>query len=189
MSEHTTTAEDTLMPDAAAGLAGSVPVPPDEVTGPSGAEPSPEALPDSAPRPSGPSVTPFLMFEGDAGAAMDAYRAAFAEHLPVTELRRDLFDDSTPRGAQWAGKVLHGELEIAGQRLRFFDSPTPHGFSFTPAISLFVELPDPGTVDAIHDALLAGGGSDLMAPGDHGFARRFTWVADRFGVTWQLSAA
>lgn len=183
------TAEDTLTPDAAEGLAGSAPVPPDEVTGPAGAEPSPEALADTAPRPSGPSVTPFLMFQGDAGAAMDAYLAAFAEHLPVTEVRRDLFDDSTPRGAEWAGKVSHGELEIAGQRLRFFDSFTPHGFTFTPAISLFVELPDPVSVDAIHDVLLSGGGADLMAPADYGFSRRFTWVADRFGVTWQLNAA
>ncbi|MDO5634156.1 MAG: VOC family protein [Micrococcus sp.] len=151
----------------------------------------PEAAPerDSLPQPSGASVTPFLMFEGDAGAAMDAYRTAFIEHLPVTEIRRDLFDDSTPRGADWAGKVLHGELEIAGQRLRFFDSFTSHDFSFTPAISLFVELPEAGTVDAIHDALLADGGADLMPPGDYGFSQRFTWLADRFGVTWQLNAA
>ena len=87
------------------------------------------------------------------------------------------------------GKVLHGELEIAGQRLRFFDSFTPHGFTFTPAISLFVELPDATAVDAIHDALLAGGGRDCMPPDDYGFSRRFAWVGDRFGVTWQLNAA
>ena len=86
-------------------------------------------------------------------------------------------------------QVLHGELEIAGQRLRFFDSFTPHGFTFTPAISLFVELPDATAVDAIHDALLAGGGRDCMPPDDYGFSRRFAWVGDRFGVTWQLNAA
>ncbi|QZY84368.1 VOC family protein [Micrococcus luteus] len=156
---------------------------------PTGTSPAPEALEDPLPHPSDPSVTPFLLFEGDAGAAMDAYLTAFVEHLPVTEVRRDLFDDSSPRGAEWAGKVLHGELEIAGQRLRFFDSFTPHGFTFTPAISLFVELPDATAVDAIHDALLAGGGRDHMPPDDYGFSRRFAWVGDRFGVTWQLNAA
>ena len=164
--------------------------PPEDVgTAPAGTSPAPEALEDSLPHPSDPSVTPFLLFEGDAGAAMDAYLTAFVEYLPVTEVRRDLFDDSSPRGAAWAGKVLHGELEIAGQRLRFFDSFTPHGFSFTPAISLFVELPDATAVDAIHDALLAGGGRDYMPPDDYGFSRRFAWVGDRFGVTWQLNAA
>ncbi|MCD0172973.1 VOC family protein [Micrococcus luteus KDCGSN] len=164
--------------------------PPEDVgTAPTGTSPAPEALEDSLPHPSDPSVTPFLLFEGDAGAAMDAYLTAFVEHLPVTEVRRDLFDDSSPRGAEWAGKVLHGELEIAGQRLRFFDSFTPHGFTFTPAISLFVELPDATAVDAVHDALLAGGGRDYMPPDDYGFSRRFAWVGDRFGVTWQLNAA
>ena len=156
---------------------------------PTGTAPAPEALEESMPHPSDPSVTPFLMFEGDAGAAMDAYLSVFVEHLPVTEVRRDLFDDSSPRGAEWAGKVLHGELEVAGQRLRFFDSFTSHGFTFTPAISLFVELPDPTAVDAVHDALIAGGGQDYMPPGDYGFSRRFAWVGDRFGVTWQLNAA
>lgn len=166
------------------------PVPPEDAgVDPVAPGPAPEALGESLPRPSEPSVTPFLMFEGDAGAAMDAYLSAFVEHLPVTEVRRDLFDDSTPRGAEWVGKVLHGELDVAGQRLRFFDSFTSHGFTFTPAVSLFVELPDAVAVDAIHDALIAGGGQDLMPPGDYGFSQRFTWVGDRFGVTWQLNAA
>lgn len=163
--------------------------PEDGGTAPTGTSPAPEALEDSLPHPSDPSVTPFLLFEGDAGAAMDAYLTAFVEYLPVTEVRRDLFDDSSPRGAEWAGKVLRGELEIAGQRLRFFDSFTPHGFTFTPAISLFVELPDATAVDAVHDALLAGGGWDYMPPDDYGFSSRFAWVGDRFGVTWQLNAA
>ena len=37
--------------------------------------------------------------------------------------------------------------------------------------------------------LLAGGGRDYMPPDDYGFSRRFAWVGDRFGVTWQLNAA
>ena len=136
-----------------------------------------------------PSLTPFLMFEGEAGAAMDACITAFEGVVPGREVRRDLIDASTPRGAEWEGKVLHGELEIAGQRLRFFDSFAPHEFTFTPAISLFVELTSPEAVDAVHDALLSGGGRDFMPPGDYGFSRRFAWVGDRFGVTWQLNAA
>ena len=47
--------------------------PEDGGTAPTGTSPAPEALEDALPHPSDPSVTPFLLFEGDAGAAMDAY--------------------------------------------------------------------------------------------------------------------
>jgi predicted 3-demethylubiquinone-9 3-methyltransferase (glyoxalase superfamily) len=36
-------------------------------------------------------------------------------------------------------------------------------------------------------ARLSDGGSVLMPPDDYGFSQRFAWVADRFGVSWQLN--
>jgi predicted 3-demethylubiquinone-9 3-methyltransferase (glyoxalase superfamily) len=27
----------------------------------------------------------------------------------------------------------------------------------------------------------------LMPPGDYGFSKKFTWVSDRYGVSWQLN--
>lgn len=189
MSENPSTAEDTLTHDPASGLAGTDPVAPSEPDGPFGADPEAELLGESMPHPSEPSVTPFLMFEGDAGAAMDLYLAAFAGTVPARELRRDLFDASSPRGEEWAGKVSHGEIEVAGQRLRFFDSFAPHGFTFTPAISLFLDVAAPEDVDTLAAALKDGGGQDYMPAGDYGFSRRFAWVGDRFGVTWQINTA
>ena len=72
-----------------------------------------------------------------------------------------------------------------------------HQFTFTPSISIFVELPSGGpdaqaevdTVDALATALSADGGHALMPPEAYGFSRRFAWVADRWGVTWQLNCA
>lgn len=90
------------------------------------------------------SVTPFLMFEGEGGAAMDFYVEAFSPHLPAGVTRRDLRDDSHPEtkdSPDLIGTVLHGEISLAGQHLRIFDSPPGHEFSFTPSISLFVDLP------------------------------------------------
>lgn len=140
------------------------------------------------------SVTPFLMFEGEGGAAMDFYVEAFSPHLPAGVTRRDLRDDSHPEtkdNPDLIGTVLHGEISLAGQHLRIFDSPPGHEFSFTPSISLFVDLPStctPEALDELADTLSAGG-HPLMPPGDYGFSRRFAWVADRWGVTWQLNLA
>lgn len=140
------------------------------------------------------SVTPFLMFEGEGGAAMDFYVQAFSPHLPAGVTRRDLRDESHPEtkdSPDLIGTVLHGEISLAGQHLRIFDSPPGHAFSFTPSISLFVDLPSTCTaeeLDELADSLSAGG-HPLMPPGDYGFSRRFAWVADRWGVTWQLNLA
>ena len=121
------------------------------------------------------TATTFLMFMGDGAPAIDLYLSAFAgSSAPIRELRDD-------------GTVEHAELELAGHRLRIFDAPNPeaHAFTFTPATSIFVTCESAEEQQSIHDALREGG-SDMMPLGDYGFSRRFAWIADRFGVSWQL---
>ena len=67
-----------------------------------------------------------------------------------------------------------------------FDSPVKHAFTFTPASSLFVECESEDEIDRIA-AALGDGGAVLMPLADYGFSRRFTWLNDRFGVSWQLN--
>ena len=62
------------------------------------------------------AVTPFLMFEGEGGPAMDFYVKAFSPHLPAGVTRRDLPDDSHPEtkdSPDLIGTVLHGEISLA----------------------------------------------------------------------------
>ncbi|MDO5682705.1 MAG: VOC family protein [Propionibacteriaceae bacterium] len=150
--------------------------------------------------PTQPSATPFLMFQGAGREAIEFYVATLAPHLPDTAITRlDLRTAESPEVQQNAaldGTVQHGELTVAGTVFRVFDSPAPHAFTFTPAISIFVELPAGGDdpqaeldrVDALAEALGAGG-QVFMPPNGYGFSRRFAWVADRWGVTWQLNCA
>lgn len=121
------------------------------------------------------AVTPFLMFTGAAQAAADFYLATFGGTLHVLEKRDD-------------GKLQRCEIEIAGQRLRLFDSPMPHAFGFTPAISLFVDCSTREELDR-YVAALGEGGRHLMPPDDYGFSQRFCWLDDRYGVSWQLNLA
>jgi predicted 3-demethylubiquinone-9 3-methyltransferase (glyoxalase superfamily) len=125
------------------------------------------------------SPIPFLMFCGEhLGQAEEAVRTwcTIFDDAEVTSI--ELQDDGTVRMA---------DLRIGSQRFRAIDNDGPHGFSFTPAISLWIECSSTEEVERLATALAADGGQFLMPPGDYGFSTWFAWVADRFGVTWQLN--
>jgi predicted 3-demethylubiquinone-9 3-methyltransferase (glyoxalase superfamily) len=61
-----------------------------------------------------------------------------------------------------------------------------HAFTFTPSLSLFVDCAGEDALDR-RFAALSDGGQVLMPPADYGFSRKFAWVQDRFGVSWQLN--
>ncbi|MCL6674182.1 VOC family protein [Streptomyces sp. NPDC001102] len=125
-------------------------------------------------------ITTFLMFEGDAEDAMNFYVSLFddAEIVALTRYGAD--------GPGKEGSVQHATFSLAGTQFMCIDSPAHHDFTFTPAVSLFVQCDDEAELDRLHAALSEGGG-ELMPPGDYGFSRKFTWVNDRFGVSWQLN--
>ena len=60
--------------------------------------------------------------------------------------------------------------------------------TFTPALSLFVDCESEQELTRIYPELLEGG-SALMPLDNYGFSRKFAWVNDRFGVSWQLNLA
>ncbi|MBR7832181.1 VOC family protein [Actinospica durhamensis] len=125
-------------------------------------------------------ITTFLMFEGDAEAAMAFYVSLFddAEVVAVSHYGAD--------GPGVEGTVRQATFALAGQQFMCIDSPAPHAFTFTPAVSLFVQCADEAELERLY-AALGEGGKELMAPGEYGFSRRFGWVQDRFGVSWQLN--
>jgi predicted 3-demethylubiquinone-9 3-methyltransferase (glyoxalase superfamily) len=66
------------------------------------------------------------------------------------------------------------------------DSSVRHAFDFTPSSSLFVECGSEAELERLAAALGENGQVPL---GDYGFSKRFVWVNDRFGVSWQLNLA
>lgn len=126
------------------------------------------------------SVTPFITFQGRAQEALDLYVDAF----PAAKVTEKLFFGTAESGGV-EGNIKQAVLTIGESRLRIFDGPMVPGFHFSSAISLFVEINYANTVDAVAEKLGAGG--EVMMPLDeYPFAERFTWIADRFGVNWQL---
>lgn len=127
------------------------------------------------------TVTPFLMFQdGRAAEAMSLYVGL----LPNSRIIR--LERYGPGGPGADGTVQAGEIEICGQRVRFWDSFARHAFEFTPSVSLFVDCASVDDLERYY-AELSRDGTTMMPPADYGFSQRFAWVADRFGVSWQLN--
>ncbi|MGW7454998.1 VOC family protein [Streptomyces sp. NPDC054787] len=131
-------------------------------------------------------ITTFLMFEGRAEEAMLFYTSLFDDAQVLSVSRYG--PDETGPGAGAEGTVRHATFALAGQRFMCIDSPAPHAFGFTPAVSLYVQCEDEAEIDRLYGAL-AEQGQELMPLGAYGFSARFGWVNDRFGVSWQLNVA
>jgi predicted 3-demethylubiquinone-9 3-methyltransferase (glyoxalase superfamily) len=128
------------------------------------------------------NVTTFLMFEGKAEEAMTFYVSLFP-NSSITS--RELYG---PEGPGIEGSVKRASFSLNGRPLMCIDSPVKHNFTFTPAVSLFVDCEAESEVDALF-ARLSEGGAVLMPLGPYPFARKFGWVADKYGVSWQLYLA
>lgn len=108
-------------------------------------------------------VTPFMMFNDQLEAAITFYTATF----PDSQIR------STARmGAD--GPINSAEFVIGGQSFMGFNGG-PH-FTFSEAISLYVDCADQQEVDLYWSTLLAAGAQ----PSQCG------WITDQFGVSWQI---
>jgi len=120
------------------------------------------------------------MFQGGrAQAALDLYASVFPGFM-VVSMEKAEPDDNTP------GFIKMARVDFDGQPLIVIDSPMPHGFDFTPSMSLFVDFDAATELDRAFERL-AGGGDVKMPLADYGFSARFGWLTDRFGVSWQLN--
>lgn len=126
------------------------------------------------------TITPFLMFEGAAEEAMQFYVSLFEDSRVVSVERWGAHDV----GAE--GKVKKAHFNLCGRPFYCSDSPIAHGFTFTPSLSLFIDLDSEASLERAY-AQLVEGGKVLMPIDDYGFSKKFGWVNDRFGVSWQLN--
>jgi predicted 3-demethylubiquinone-9 3-methyltransferase (glyoxalase superfamily) len=125
-------------------------------------------------------ATPFLMFQGEAEAAMRLYVSLF----PDAEIEDIALYGAEEPGPE--GSVRLARFRIAGQSVMCIDSPVQHAFDFTPSFSFFIDCASEDELDRLV-ASLGDGGNMLMPPDDYGFSRKFAWLNDRFKVSWQLN--
>ncbi len=129
-------------------------------------------------------TTPFLMFCGPhAGQADEAIRW-YASLIADSQIAA--VDRYGPNEHEPEGFVRMARFTLAGRSYMAIDSAGPHKFTFTPAISIFVNCESEAELEKLYEAFSAGGEA-LMPLDNYGFSRKFAWVQDRFGVSWQLN--
>ncbi|MFJ7649476.1 VOC family protein [Lysinibacillus sp. NPDC097279] len=121
------------------------------------------------------SATTFLMFQGQAHNALEQYKQWFPE-LSVESLT---YVENTQQ-------IAMAEIVLKGMKIKLNDSPIKHNFSFTPAISIFLECETQEEIKSLTEQILDGGQA-LMPLDNYGFSKQFSWIQDRFGVSWQLT--
>ncbi len=112
-------------------------------------------------------ITPFLWFNNNAEDAMDFYTSVF-KNSKKGDISR--YGESGP-GPK--GSVMSATFELEGQT--FFALNGGSIYSFTPAISMFVDCKDQEEVDYYWEELSEGGRKD-----------RCGWLTDKFGLSWQV---
>jgi predicted 3-demethylubiquinone-9 3-methyltransferase (glyoxalase superfamily) len=125
-------------------------------------------------------ITTFLMFTGQAEAAMNLYTSLFKQSAILNMTRYG----ANEAGAE--GSVQHATFTLNGQEFMCIDSSPVHAFTFTPSMSLYVHCETEEEIDRVF-AALAQDGQILMPLDRYPFSEKFGWLSDKFGVSWQLS--
>jgi len=112
-------------------------------------------------------ITPFLWFNDKAEEAMNFYVSIF-KNSKVGRVTR--YGDAGP-GPK--GSVMSATFQLDGQE--FYALNGGPQFSFTPAISFFVNCETQEEVDELWEKLSAGGRKD-----------RCGWLQDKYGLSWQI---
>ena len=126
-------------------------------------------------------ITTFLTFQkNNAEEAMNFYVDIF-DNSKVIDIQR-----YGKGGPGKEGSVMKAEFELNGKHFICSDSFIKHQWTFTPAISNWVECRDEQELETLYSKL-SEDGFVMMPLNNYGFSKKFTWVADKFGISWQLN--
>lgn len=112
-------------------------------------------------------ITPFLWFDGKAEEAMNFYTSIFKNSKTGSITR---YGEGAPVPA---GAIISASFQLDGQDFIALNGGPM--FTFSPAISLFVNCETQEEVDELWEKLSEGGEK-----------QRCGWLKDKYGVSWQI---
>jgi len=113
------------------------------------------------------TITPFLWFDSRAEEAANFYVSIFKNSKIVSVAR---YGEGAPEPK---GTVMTVTFQLDGQEFMALNGD-PH-FTFSPAISFFVNCETQQEVDELWEKLSAGGQKE-----------RCGWLKDKYGLSWQI---
>lgn len=90
------------------------------------------------------------------------------------------------QAAEREGSIMQAVFELKGHRFMVSDSPPIHDWDFSPAVSIYVDFESDEEIEEVYSGL-SENGEVAMPLDNYGFSRKFAWVIDQFGVSWQLN--
>ncbi len=127
-------------------------------------------------------IAPCIWYDRDAKEAAEFYVSAF-------ENSRIEYVSYYPEGSPFpsdipAGTPLNVRFTLCGQEFNGLNGGPV--FKVNPAVSFFVDCESRAQMDALWEKL-SDGGFVMMEAGSYPFSERFGWLADKYGVSWQIS--
>lgn len=130
-------------------------------------------------------TTTFLMFVGEqCGKAEEAIKFYVSLFRDSEVKTINYYGEGEPGGK--AGQVKMGLFSLAGLEYMAIDSAFQHAFNFTPSVSIFVQCDNEEEMESLYQKF-ADKGKVMMPMGAYGFSKKFAWLSDRYGVSWQLN--
>ena len=86
-----------------------------------------------------------------------------------------------------ANKIMQATFELDGNLFMCSDSPAIHDWNFTPAVSIYIECEDEEEIIRLNSKLSENGKVMMSIDFDYGFSKKFGFIQDQFGVSWQLN--
>ena len=132
----------------------------------------------------------FFTFVGDqCGKAKEAI-AFYTSIFPNSEMKKTVHYAEREAGGT-PELIKFGIFTLNGTEYKVSESNYNHAWSFTPAVSIFIESDSESELQGYFEKLSANGGQimipfDSYETGDYGFGKKFGWCQDVYGINWQF---
>jgi len=128
----------------------------------------------------------YFVLNGNAKEAIDFYSGVFSSSAHVMTFGESPQNPDFPLPEEAKDLVMHGHLEIEGNKVMFSDTFPGQPHTVGNNITLAIVTDDHSKIQRYFDQLKEGG-SVSMELQETFWSKAYGQVTDKFGVEWQLS--